>query len=174
DLMELSPAAGEAELRRLAAEEARRPFDLAQGPLLRCCLVRLAATRHGLLVTMHHIVADGWSMEILVRELSALYEADVTGRPAPLAPLPVQYADFAHWQRCWLAGEVLESQLRYWQQQLAGALGLLELPADHPRPPVQSFRGATKALTLDRALTEELRGISQRAGVTLFMTLLGA
>src|SRR5205823_8561896 len=128
----------------------------------------------GLLLTLHHIVADGWSMGVLVRELSALYQAFSAGAPWPLARLPIQYADFAQWQRRWLSGEVLEGQLGYWQQQLAGAPALLELPTDRPRPAVQSFRGASVAFGLEAELTQGLKALSQRAGVTLFMTLLGA
>ena len=164
----------EAEVRRLAAEEAQRPFDLARGPLLRVCLLKLGEEDHGLLVTMHHIVTDGWSMGVFVRELSALYQAFSTGRPSPLAGLPIQYADFAAWQREWLQGAVLEGQLGYWQEQLAGAPGLLELPTDRPRPAVQSSRGASAAFALEAELTQGLKALSQRARVTLFMTLLGA
>ena len=123
---------------------------------------------------MHHIVTDGWSLGVFIHELSALYQAFSTGRPSPLAELPIQYADFAAWQREWLQGAVLEEQLGYWQQQLAGAPGLLELPTDRPRPAVQSFRGASVAFGLEAELTHGLKALSQRAGVTLFMTLLGA
>ncbi|MGH8490749.1 MAG: condensation domain-containing protein, partial [Gammaproteobacteria bacterium] len=173
DLQGLSEEAQTVELGRLAAEEARRPFDLACGPLLRVCLLKLGEEAHGLLLTLHHIISDGWSMEVFIRELLALYRAFSTGAPSPLGPLPLQYADFAEWQRRWLTGEVLEGQLAYWREQLAGAPSLLELPTDHPRPPVQSFRGATEAFGLDKELTHGLKALSQRAGVTLFMTLLG-
>ncbi|MGH8491179.1 MAG: amino acid adenylation domain-containing protein, partial [Gammaproteobacteria bacterium] len=145
DLRGLSEEGQAVELGRLAVEEARRPFDLACGPLLRVCLLKLGEEAHGLLLTLHHIIADGWSMEVFIRELSALYQAFSLGLPSPLAALPVQYADYAEWQRRWLEGEVLEGQLRYWREQLAGAPALLELPTDHPRPPVQRFRGATAA-----------------------------
>src|SRR5918992_707022 len=174
ELQGLDEGERDAEVRRLAAEEARRPFDLARGPLLRVCLLKLGEEEHGLLLTAHHIVADGWSGEVFIRELSALYQAFSRGLPSPLAGLPIQYADFAQWQRRWLRGEVLEGQLAYWRGQLAGAPSLLELPTDHPRPPVQRFRGATVAFGLDSELTHGLKGLSQRAGVTLFMTLLGA
>ena len=174
ELQGLDEGEREAEVRRLAAEEAQRPFDLARGPLLRVCLLKLGEEDHGLLVTLHHIVTDGWSMGVFVRELSALYQAFSTGRPSPLAGLPIQYADFAAWQRGWLQGAVLEGQLGYWQQQLAGAPGLLELPTDRPRPAVQSSRGASAAFALEAELTQGLKALSQRAGVTLFMTLLGA
>ncbi|MGH8773154.1 MAG: condensation domain-containing protein, partial [Burkholderiales bacterium] len=174
ELQGLGEEEREAEVRRLAAEEAQRPFDLARGPLLRVCLLKLGEEDHGLLVTLHHIVTDGWSMGVFIHELSALYQAFATGRPSPLAALPIQYADFAAWQREWLQGEVLEGQLGYWQQQLTGAPGLLELPTDRPRPAVQSFRGASVAFGLEAELTHGLKALSQRAGVTLFMTLLGA
>src|SRR5215207_166577 len=134
DLGHLGAELREAEARRLAAVEARRPFDLARGPLLRVQLLRLAAEEHVLLLTMHHIVSDGWSMGVLVKEAAALYRAFAAGRPSPLAELPVQYADYAAWQRGWLQGEVLESQIAYWREQLAGAPPVLELPTDHPRP----------------------------------------
>ena len=126
-----------------ARREAVQPFDLAAGPLLRATLLRLGAERHVLLLTMHHIVSDGWSMEILLRELVALYEAFAAGRPSPLPKLPVQYADFAVHQRRWLGGGALERQLDYWRRQLAGAPAGLDLPTDFPRPAVQTFDGAT-------------------------------
>jgi amino acid adenylation domain-containing protein len=125
-------------------------------------------------LTLHHIISDDWSMGVFIHELSALYQAFATGRPSPLAALPIQYADFAAWQRGWLQGAVLEGQLGYWQEQLAGAPGLLELPTDRPRPAVQGFRGASVAFALEAELTQGLKVLSHRAGVTLFMTLLGA
>src|SRR4051812_35912133 len=140
-----------AELRRLAAEEAGAPFDLEHGPLIRGRLVRLPADDHVLLLTMHHIVSDGWSMEVLTRELGTLYDAFRRGEPDPLPPLPVQYADYAAWQRTWVDGEVLREQAEYWKETLAGAPELLELPADHPRPARQSHAGASLALELDEA-----------------------
>ncbi|BBA33066.1 putative linear pentadecapeptide gramicidin synthetase LgrB [Methylocaldum marinum] len=174
DLTALPDAGRAAAFERRIADETRRPFDLAHGPLLRASLVRLAPDRHGLLLNLHHIVSDGWSMAVLVRELSSLYAAYALNQPAALPPLPIQYADYAQWQRTWLAGEVLDRQLRYWQQQLAGAPTRLELPTDHPRPPVQRFHGATRTLALDPALTQALRALSRRLGATLFMTLLSA
>jgi amino acid adenylation domain-containing protein len=164
----------EAEALALAGQEARRPFDLAGGPLLRAALLRLGADEHVLLVTLHHIVADGWSLGVLVREVAALYEAFARGRPAPLPELPIQYADFAHWQRQWLRGEVLEAQLAYWKRQLAGPPAALGLPTDRPRPAVQSYRGARHAFGLPGPLSEALRGLSRREGATPFMTLLAA
>ncbi len=156
----------------LATDEANKPFDLARGPLVRTTLLRTAPEHHVLLLTMHHIVSDGWSMDVLFRELGALYAAFVRDEPSPLAPLPIQYADFALWQRQWLQGERLDAQLSYWKQQLAGAPPVLELPTDFPRPPSQSFRGAIESLTLPPSLHDALKRLSRQEGTTLFMTLL--
>ena len=174
DLRDLPEAQQEIQVDRLATEEAQQPFDLAKGPLLRATLLHLGEAEHVLLLTMHHIVSDGWSMGVLIRELAALYQAFSTGKPSPLPQLPIQYADFAHWQRQWLQGEVLAAQLSYWQQQLTGAPALLELPTDRPRSAIQTFRGATQFLALPEPLTQKLKTLSQRSGVTLFMTLLAA
>src|SRR5215213_2360311 len=162
----------ETDVPRLARAEAAPPFDLEAGPLLRVRLLRLSEREHVLLLTMHHIVSDGWSMGVLVRELCALYETFSQGGESPLAPLTVQYADYAQWQREHLTGEVLEQQLQYWREQLAGAPALLELPVDHPRPAVQSFRGARESVRLGAELTRALQDLSRAEGVTLFMTLL--
>jgi amino acid adenylation domain-containing protein len=162
----------EAEAERLAAEEARAPFDLAHGPLIRGRLVRLADDEHVLLVTMHHIVSDGWSMGVLVNEFSTLYAAFAQGLPDPLPPLPIQYADYAVWQRRWISGEVLQRQLDFWRNHLSGAPALLELPTDRPRPPVQDYAGASFCFELDAELRAKLKVLSQRHGTTLFMTLL--
>ncbi|HEU4558944.1 MAG TPA: amino acid adenylation domain-containing protein, partial [Longimicrobium sp.] len=174
DLSGLSEADREAAAKRLAREEAARPFDLAAGPLFRAALLRLGAEDHVLLLSMHHIVSDGWSTGVLFRELSALYAAYQQGGESPLSELPVQYADYAVWQREQLAGEVLDRQLAYWRERLAGAPELLELPTDHPRPPVQTFRGATVPVKLSPELLERLQRLGQSEGVTLFMTLLAA
>jgi acyl carrier protein len=174
DLQALAAAEQIAAVQHLAEAEAQRPFALAQGPLLRLTLVRLGKAEHVLLVTLHHIVADGWSMGIMIREVAALYEACVCGRPSPLPPLPVQYADFAQWQRTWLQGKVLDAHLTYWQEQLAGAPAVLELPTDRPRPPVQTFAGGVELFRLSAELTHALTTLSRQAGVTLFMALLGA
>ncbi|HEV3051201.1 MAG TPA: amino acid adenylation domain-containing protein, partial [Longimicrobium sp.] len=160
------------ELRRLVQDEASAPFDLAQGPLFRGRLIRMAADDHVLLLTMHHIVADGWSAGVLFREMAALYGAFARGEPDPLPPLPVQYADYAAWHRRWVEGLVLEAQAEYWTRTLAGAPELLELPADRPRPAKQDFAGASVNVEMDAALTAALRALSQRHGTTLFMTLL--
>jgi amino acid adenylation domain-containing protein len=163
-----------AEAGRVAKEEAGRGFDLSEGPLLRARLLRLSAEEHVVLLTMHHIICDGWSMGILINEIAALYQAYVGGLPSPLAELPVQYADFAVWQREWLQGDVMEKHLGYWRRKLGGAWPTLELPTDRPRPPVQTYRGAGTAFLLTKELAEQLRDLSRREGVTLFMTMLSA
>ncbi|HEU4594975.1 MAG TPA: amino acid adenylation domain-containing protein, partial [Pyrinomonadaceae bacterium] len=172
DLSGLDPTEREAEADRLAHQEARRPFDLSAGPLLRASLLRLREDEHVLLVTMHHIVSDGWSAAVLTREMTALYAAFTSGADSPLEELPIQYADYAAWQRQHLSGENLERELAYWRQQLGGAPALLELPTDRPRPAAQSFCGAHHPLSLSAELTSALKELSQREGCTLFMTLL--
>ena len=162
-----------AALRRVK-EEAQRPFDLARDPLLRCVLLRLGQRDHLLLLTMHHIVTDGWSLDILLRELTAHYRAFSRQTPPRLAEPPLQYADFAVWQREQFTGEMLQAQLAYWKEQLAGAPLSLPLPTDRPRPPVQSYRGATRSLALRENITAKLRALSRAEGVTLFMLLLAA
>ncbi len=159
---------------RRAEAEARKGFDLAAGPLLRVNLLRLSADEHVLLLTMHHIISDGWSMGILVREMAALYEAHRSGVNTELAELPIQYADYTLWQREYLSGEVLAEQLSYWTKQLAGAPAVLELPSDRPRPEEQSYRGAQHPVEFKASLVEQLRDLSRREGVTLYMTLLAA
>ncbi|WP_420126422.1 non-ribosomal peptide synthase/polyketide synthase [Longimicrobium sp.] len=174
DLSGLGDADREAAARRRAGEEAARPFDLAAGPLFRAALLRLGGEDYVLLLSMHHIVSDGWSMGVLFREMSALYEAYREGRASPLPELAVQYADYAVWQREQLAGETLDGQLAYWKERLADAPALLELPSDHPRPAVQSYRGATVPVQLSPELLERLQALSRTEGATLYMTLLGA
>ncbi|HVF55927.1 MAG TPA: amino acid adenylation domain-containing protein, partial [Pyrinomonadaceae bacterium] len=174
DLGGTPEAAREAEAIRLAREEAARPFDFERGPLMRTSLLKLADDEHVLLVTMHHIVSDGWSLGVLIKEVAALYESFVKGEESPLAELKVQYADYAAWQREWLQGEVLGNQLSYWKRQLDGASHVLELPTDRPRPPVQTYRGAHEKFELSESLTERLKSLSRREGVTLYMTLLAA
>jgi NRPS condensation-like uncharacterized protein len=146
DLSTLSKVEREAKVNHLTAES-QRPFNLATGPLLRVSLVRLIEREHLLLLTMHHIISDGWSMSIFIRELTTLYKAYSAGHDSPLKELSVQYADFAQWQHNWLQGDVLEQQLAYWKQQLQGA-SILELPTDRPRPPVQSYGGAYQSFIL--------------------------
>ncbi|MBA3711243.1 MAG: amino acid adenylation domain-containing protein [Pyrinomonadaceae bacterium] len=172
DLSQLPEAEREAEARRLASEAAQRPFDLAHGPLVRAGLLRLGAEEHVLLLNMHHIISDGWSTGVFVRELTTLYESFSAGGPSPLEELPIQYADYAVWQRKWLTGEVLEKQLSYWRKQLAGALSNLDLPIDKARPAVQSYRGAKQRLVLSQSLAERLKALSQQEGATLFTALL--
>ncbi|HEX8191019.1 MAG TPA: amino acid adenylation domain-containing protein [Pyrinomonadaceae bacterium] len=164
----------EAEALRRAAEEARRPFDLARGPLLRAGLIRLSEEEHLLLLTMHHIVSDGWSMGVLIRETAALYEAFAGGAPSPLEEPAIQYADFAAWQRGWLRGDALARQLDYWKKRLAGAPPTLELPAKGARPPARSYEGATETLLLPKGLSDRVNELGRREGVTPFMLLLGA
>jgi amino acid adenylation domain-containing protein len=159
-------------LERVMAAEAAAPFDLARGPLIRGRLLRLADDDHVLLLTMHHVVADGWSMGVLADELGRLYAAFREGRADPLPGLPVQYADYAAWQRRWVEDEVLEAQAAYWTRALSGAPALLELPADHPRPQRQDHAGARLGLQLDETLTAGLQALGRRHGTTLFMTLL--
>ena len=174
DLSGLPEAEREEEVRRLTLEELNRPFDLARGPLVRARLLKLDAETHVVLFMMHHIVTDAWSMGVLLRELKVLYEAFSEGRPSPLAELPIQYADFARWQRDWLSGEALEEQLGYWQERLGGNLPVLSLPADKPRPDVWTYRGAKHSVKFSKGLTEELKAFGNRQGATLFMTLLAA
>ncbi|CAM3296224.1 amino acid adenylation domain-containing protein [Corallococcus sp. ZKHCc1 1396] len=166
------PSEREAVARGLAGEEARRPFSLSRGPLLRTTLLRLAPDHHILLMTLHHIVTDAGSDLVLHRELAQLYAAARTGTAADLPALPIQYADFALWQRQWLQGEVLEAQLDYWRKQLADAPTVLELPTDRPRPPTQTYRGDRHTFELSADLTRGLRALSQREDATLAMTLL--
>ena len=173
DLRSLPPTEREATARQQAIAQSQCPFDLTADLLFRVTLFQLGATDHILLLNLHHIVSDGWSLGVLIRELGTLYTAFSAGKPSPLSDLPLQYADFAHWQRQWLQGEVLESQLSYWRQQLA-ALPILNLPADRTRPAIQTYHGATQNLELSNSLTASLEAISQREGVTLFMTLLAA
>ncbi len=160
------------ELARLSGDEALRPFDLARGPLVRAALLRSAAREHTLLVNLHHIISDGWSMGILFHELATLYGAFCQGAPSPLPELPIQYADFAVWQRGWLSGERLAAELDYWRRQLAGIPESLELPFDHPRPAAESFRGATATFALPVELARALSALSRRRGATQSMTLL--
>jgi amino acid adenylation domain-containing protein len=172
DLSGLPESRRETVASTLAGEEAGRPFDLSFGPLLRCVLLRLAEEDHAVTLTMHHIVSDGWSMGILVREVAALYPAFAQGKPSSLPELPVQYADFAVWQSSWLQGEILDQELAWWRRQLAGLPPLLELPTDRPRPAVQGFRGATRPVRLPAALTRQVEALGRREEVTLFMVLL--
>ncbi len=174
DLCDLPEGEREAEAMRLAQERIQQPFDLAGGPLLKTWIYRLAEEQHILLRTSHHIVSDGWSTRVFLRELEALYSAFSTGRPTPLPELSIQYADFAIWQRKWLRGGVRNAQLAYWMKRLDGHLPVLELPTDRPRPTVQYYHGAHESVDLPRTLANRLRELSTREGATLFMTLLAA
>jgi natural product biosynthesis luciferase-like monooxygenase protein/amino acid adenylation domain-containing protein/thioester reductase-like protein len=174
DLCELPGDERETKAHQIATEEAQRPFDFENGPLFRVTLLKLGEREHILLVARHHIIFDGWSAGILIYEITTLYQSFATGQPSPLPELPIQYADFAHWQRNWLQGPTLAAQLTYWQKQLGGSLPLLSLPSDRPRPPIQSFRGAIHSFAAPAALIKDLKALSRQRGVTLFMTLLAA
>jgi amino acid adenylation domain-containing protein len=173
DLQAHNPASREATIREIISAETLRPFSLADGPLLRAALLRLDQDDHVLLIVMHHIITDGWSMGIVVRELGSFYAAAVARSSAALPPLAIQYADYAVWQRQWLQGEILERQMAYWTSQLAD-LATLELPLDRPRPARASYRGASLAIALPVELSQRLQRFSQAEGATLFMTLLAA
>jgi amino acid adenylation domain-containing protein len=174
DLQELPETEQGTKVQQLASQVSNHPFDLTLGPLLRGTLLRLGEREHVMLLTMHHIISDGWTRRVFFRELAALYQAFCHGVPSPLPELPIQYADFALWQRQWLEDEVHSTQLAYWKQQLDGALPVLALPTDYPRPAVQTFRGARETLILPHSLTDALKALSQKKGVTLFMLLLAA
>lgn len=177
DLSHIEAAEREAEAHRLLAADARRPFDLANGPLIRASLYRLQDSEHILLVTLHHIITDGWSMGIFERELSALYEAFIKDEPSPLPELTVQYPDYALWHREWFQKEAYEPQLAYWKNVFKTEPPALELPADHPRPAIQAhsvFRGVKRRLKLSRELTRKLKALCQKEEATLFMLLLAA
>ncbi|WP_392535131.1 amino acid adenylation domain-containing protein [Nostoc sp. C117] len=170
----LPPSQQEIATQQLAQQQAIQPFDLAEGALIRATLIVLSKTEHILLLCMHHIVSDAWSLGVFIQELAALYNAYSQGEPSPLTPLPIQYADFGIWQREWLQGEVLQNQISYWQQQLKDAPVLLSLPTDRPRPAVQTFAGAIQEFALSVELSNQLTQLSQKQGCTLFMTLLAA
>ncbi|MDM9382031.1 amino acid adenylation domain-containing protein [Chlorogloeopsis sp. ULAP01] len=174
DLQDLPESERETKTLQLATEEAQKPFDLTQGPLLRAKLLCVSPQEHILLLTMHHIVSDGWSLGVLLRELAALYDAFSHHKSVPLPPLSIQYADFAVWQRDWLQGEVLSELLAYWKQQLSGNLPVLQLPTDRSRAAIQTFRGARQGFVLPKPLSEQIKHLCQQEGVTLFMTLLAA
>jgi amino acid adenylation domain-containing protein/thioester reductase-like protein len=174
DLQSLPEVDQLSEVQRLATEEAHLPFDLAKGPLLRGILLKLSESEYVLVFTVHHIVFDGWSMGILIKELTILYKAFSTRNPSPLPELTIQYADFAHWQRQWLCGKVLEDQLAYWKQQLSGDISVLQLPIDKARSLVQTFQEASQSIVLSKTLTKAIKTISEQSGATLFMTLLAA
>ena len=177
NIVDLIGLQGDEQQRRveaLAQEEAKRPFDLKQGPLLRMTLLRLAERKHVLLLAVHHIVCDAWSAGLIIHELGELYSSFISGQQASLPELPIQYADFAAWQRQWLQGAVLEQQLEYWKRQLGDSLPVLELPADRPRPAIQRFNGSSVFFNLSPDLSRGLKALAHGEKATLFMTLLAA
>jgi amino acid adenylation domain-containing protein len=174
DLRELPASQREADALRLASEQVLRPFNLDRGSLLRTVLVRWDEMEHFLALALHHTITDGWSTNVLLREVSALYRAFADGLSSPLPELPIQYADYAVWQRERLQGEELQAQLAYWREQLSDSLPVLDLPTDHPRPPMPTYRGARESLHLSKSLTQALKTLSARENATLFMTLLAA
>jgi amino acid adenylation domain-containing protein len=174
DLSALEESLQETEVASLLDEQARTAFSLARGPLIRVTLLKLSSRRHVLLIVVHHIVSDAWSMGVLTREIGVLYTAFSRGEPAPLPELELQYADYSEWQRQWLQGDVLEPQLNYWRTQLAGAPGLLELPTDRPRASTADFSGATVPVSLSAGLSSKLVRLSRKERATLFMVLLAA
>ncbi|MFM7450744.1 MAG: amino acid adenylation domain-containing protein, partial [Leptolyngbyaceae cyanobacterium] len=174
DLRTKAPEQLDAMLLSLLEQGAQQPFDLTSDPMLRATLVCCGETEHVLQMVMHHVAFDDWSMGILTRELSILYQAYVNGQPNSLPELPIQYADFAQWQRQWLTGDALDTQLSYWKQHLSGASTVLPLPTDHPRPPQPSYRGGQLPFIVSPSLTNALKQLSQQTGSTLFMTLLAA
>jgi amino acid adenylation domain-containing protein len=174
DLRQLAETERQAKARQLAQEEARRPFDLARGPLVRATLLQLDVEEHILLLSMHHVVTDAWSMGVFARELGTLYEAYLGGKPSPLAPLPIQYADFAVWQRKWLQSQESDAQLAYWKRQLADAPAVLMLPTDRPRSPIQTWSGTRQSWALAPSLSQAIQELSRQEGCSLFMTMLAA
>ncbi len=174
DLQQYPEPQRETILEQLIQEEATTPFDLEVAPLIRCKLWQLDTTDYVLVLTMHHIVSDGWSMGILIEELSSLYQASCAGEPSPLPELAIQYADFAKWQRQWLSPEILESQLNYWKEALEDAPELLQLPTDYPRPHIQSYQGSSADFSLSSEISSKLQQLSRNSGTTLFMTLQAA
>src|SRR5690242_11945727 len=174
DLTHLPETSREAEAHRLAVKNLRRPFDLVNGPLMRAALVRLNVEDHLLLLAMHHIISDDWSIRVLVNELAALYNSFSTGAPSTLPNLHIQYADYAQWQRSWLTGEVFEAQFDYWKKRLDGAPAILEVPTDRPRPAIQSSRGSLEHFIVAEDVVRGLRELAKQEGATMFMVLLTA
>ena len=174
DLSQLPEELREKEALRRLGEESQRPFDLCEGPLLRSFLFRLADEDHILLLALHHIICDGWSMNVIQREIGAVYAAYLQGQTSPLVKLDLQYADFAAWQRSWLQGDILERQMGYWRTQLKGIPRMIVWPTGRPRPQSQSFRGVSSRFTLSAEKLQAIKALSLREGTTLFMTLLGS
>jgi len=174
DLERLGPSEREAECQRLASEKAQRPFDLSQGPFLHLSLLRFGSDEQVMLLTAHHIITDGWSIAVLTRELGRTYEAFLHGDRSQEPELPVQYADYAYWQRRWLQGEVIDAQLDYWKRQMERVPRVLDLTGDRPRPTVRTFRSDRQSFTIPPPLSEDLVSLSNREGATSFMVLLAA
>jgi amino acid adenylation domain-containing protein/non-ribosomal peptide synthase protein (TIGR01720 family) len=174
DLRDIPAKERPVELSKQTETEAQRIFDLTRGPLIRARVWRIEEQEYVLLMTLHHIISDGWAMDVLIRELVTYYQAGLSGQPAALPPLPIQYADYAVWQRNWMQGTVLETQLAYWKDRLGDAPAALELPTDRPRPAVQTYQGAYCEFTVPDELLQQLTGFSRRHGLTLYMTLLTA
>ena len=174
DLTGLLPETREAEAWRTARAESRTGFDLRRGPLMRVKVLKLGPEHHLMCFTLHHIVSDGWSLGVLVREICEIYEAISEGKESPLPELQIQYADYACWQRQYLTGARLETHLDYWRKELGDGIPVVNLPSDHPRPALPGYRGAIKSFSLPAGLSQSLRSLSRREGVTLFMTLLAA
>jgi len=168
---QLTPAERDEKIRQLVQDDVRQPFNLSLGPLIRATLFSANEHEHELVITMHHVVGDAWSVEVLLHELNVLYNDFAAGRESSLQPLPVQYADFAHWQRSWMQGDVLEKQMSFWRQRFSGNLPVIELPLDRPRPPVQTFHGALETFAISTDLQRQLRRLSREEGTTLFMTM---
>src|SRR5229473_5526913 len=174
NLADLPESEREPEALRIASEEGKKPFDLTRGPLLRTALLQLSRDQYILVLAMHHIITDGWSISILFRELAQCYEAYASGREPQLPELPIQYVEYSQWQREYITGEVLAKQVKYWKNKLADAQTILDLPTDHPRPTTHSWHGATEELILDSNLLTELKAFAQNEGGTLFMVALAA
>ncbi|MFN6482394.1 MULTISPECIES: non-ribosomal peptide synthetase [unclassified Nostoc] len=174
NLQGLSPDEQESQVHQIVLEEAQRPFNLVQGPLLQTTLLQLSSEEHIFLLNLHHILCDDWSLSVLFKELSTLYQAFSTGNPSPLPDLAIQYADFAAWQRQWLQGEILDNKQAYWQQHLSGSLPILKLPTDYPRPLEPTYQGARQSIVIPKSLTDALNVLSHQESTTLFMTLLAA
>lgn len=174
DLQALSPDQKQTEVLKLGDEAAKFPFDLTKDALLRVTLAQLAQTEYALFVSIHHIIADGWSIGVLIREITTLYQAFSNGYVSPLPQLQIQYADFAIWQRRWLEGKELENQLRYWQQQLNNSITELNLPFDYPRPAIQTYKGEQQNFVLAKMELDKLKIIKNKEGITLFMTIIAA
>ncbi|MGZ6507404.1 MAG: condensation domain-containing protein, partial [Tumebacillaceae bacterium] len=174
DLRDLDEAIRGQEVERLCYEDVHTPFDLRNGPLVRVAMLQLSETEHVLLLNLHHIIFDGWSMGVLVGELTAIYGALASGQPSPLPELKLQFGDVAVWQRTYLQGKVLDEQLAYWKQKFAGEIAVLAVPTDRPRPPVRSFNGATVRIEVSPELTAKLHRLNQQEGATMYMTVLAA